>query len=276
MQSLYTKADDDIVRRETDGTDIERVIDPVSFEELKEWDRQDRSTIFVEAEGLLHRFETDTIKGIIETAEKKGRNPTHPLTRREFKPEEINYFKFYIECNSLYNGIRVTSEEKSKLMNWFGNYIDGCYHNLPEEDISKSLIKIRNFITIDDFQSHFKEFDPTDSRSISYERELAEVSLSAKGIGSWLLRHSSKARIGDKNEIQKMSNLGITYYALSYKRIDKTIDHLLICHQFGHGWKEHEYTSTRGISWQPCFIDLIGTMLRMIGVKFNNKIGNYY
>ncbi len=86
-------------------------------------------------------------------------------------------------------------------------------------------------------------------------------------MGKWLLRHSSRNRPTDINEQNRLQQLGIRYYALSYIDRNMKIKHVLITFQVGKGWYNR--------IWYTNFLDVLEETLLQQGLRFNQQIFGY-
>lgn len=217
---------------------------------------------FLEGDEKLDLFETNQIINL----------PTNPLTNQTLTQEELQYIKFHDECYKYTGDMELSPETLQQFFTWYADSrrAGATVEALRDSpDTAQAYNIVRYYLTATDFQSHFRNFNPTDSDKEAYERDLAEKALrTSKTIGKWLLRHSSRNRPVSEEAQDKLQRLGYRYYALSYIAKDAQIKHLLITCKVGKGW------STFG-SWYTNFVDVLEEALIKSGLVFYQQIQGY-
>jgi hypothetical protein len=217
--------------------------------------------IFLSGNKSMSLFETEKLLDLIE----------NPLTGDPFLPQENIYIKFHYDCYVHTNNMQLSWEILDNMFTWYD--IIRRTHSIKQleanHDSREVLDIVRCFLTITDFQSHFREFNPSDSESERYERDLAEKALTeGTTTGLWLLRHSSKNRPGTPEEVENLRVTGTRYYAVSYVDDDYQIQHVLMKHSVGHGW--HGYNKIF-----PCFLDCLEYILLIYNIPYSKRIDAY-
>src|SRR3972149_2709437 len=116
--------------------------------------------IFLNHHDQLQLFEIDKVMSTISD--------------KEFSPQELAYVKFRDDCYKETANIDI----KPKLFQWYeaqrkaGTSIESL-------STTEDYKMVRYYMTINDFQSHFRDFNPQDSQQNTYERDLAEKVLKA-------------------------------------------------------------------------------------------------
>ena len=237
-------------------------IDPITLDEI-DITQHKRKYVFLIGAGRLQIFEVESIKPAIDV------NPTNPLTRNPLSPEEINYINFYYQCYQKTKNLPVTKEYQRKLADWYisaRGKLSPAQISVIHPNISEL---VHCFVTINDLQDHFKNYDRTDSDVLKYERSQAEAALAKAEPQSWLLRYSSMNRPEEASEQERLKRMGIVYYAMSIKAANGRVNHALLTHQLGKGW------AALNNIWFTNFIDAIEYMLNSGGLSFNKYISEY-
>ncbi len=182
----------------------------------------------------------------------------HPITKLPLSTAESNYIKMHIECYLSDNNVDIKD-----LYEWY----ETCRTSNLYMD-NKMYKKAKLYLTITDFQSHFKMFTPHDAEMERYERAAAENILQLKGSGWWLMRHSSYNRSSAPKIKDAIDNLGARYYALSYMDNYGSIQHVLLYHMVGKGWYIKDM-------WYPSFIEYLEYILMKYKLSFNRHVTSY-
>lgn len=177
-------------------------------------------------------------------------------------------------------------QDDNKLMFLKNNYklyiknrVDGKSYDylLNKDPYLVNLVKC--YMTITDFQDHFKYYDHNNDQNMKYERTMATQALTNSRRGSWLLRHSSLNRITseqtplDEEEIDRRYRLGIKYYALSYLDYNRNIRHGLLRYEASKGWRVGNETDEG--TWFTNFLEALETFLQRHNLDFSSRIGDY-
>ena len=217
---------------------------------------------FLEVGDNLYLFETGRILEL-------GKNP---ITDNDLTNEELEYVRFHNECYRDTRDMELSPETLQKFFTW---YSDSRKAGVSREvlrdspDTQQAYNIVRYYLTATDFQSHFRDFDPTDSDKEAYERDLAEKALRESGtVGTWLLRHSSRNRPVGKEAQDRLQKLGYRYYALTYVARDNRIHHVLITMKVGKGFSICE-------PWQSNFLDVLEQTLTNRRLSFQQRIHGY-
>lgn len=216
---------------------------------------------FIRGNDSLVLFETDKLLDLAE----------NPSTGGEILPQEKIYIKFRHDCYVHTDNIELSLEILDNMFTWYD--VSRKSHSIKELESNRNTREavdiVRCFLTITDYQSHFREFNPLDSESEQYERDLAEKALiTGMKSGLWLLRHSSKNRPQTETEVKNLRKMGIRYYALSYVDNDYKIQHVLIKQSVGLGW--HGYDKIF-----PCFLDCLEYLLMIYDIPYSKRIDAY-
>lgn len=217
---------------------------------------------FLQDIGKLSLFETENLIDLT----------THPVTGEDLSIEEKTYIKFHYDCYEYTDDMILSPETLTSFFTWYDKMrkIGKEVRQLKEApDTEEAFNIVRFYLTATDFQSHFKEFNPLDSEQERYERDLAEKALrQGETSGLWLLRHSSLNRPVTPEAIEKLQVLGVRYYALSYIDDNGQIQHKLLTHAVGIGWKESKAIF-------PCFLDCLEYTLHKYKIPYNKRIDKY-
>ena len=210
----------------------------------------------------LSLFETEQLIGLT----------IHPITGLPLKAHEIQYIKFHHECYLYTKDMILTPETLSSFFLWYDESRKSG-ESVPDLRLSPQTAEafkiVRFYLTATDFQSHFREFNPTDSEQEKYERDLGEKALRTGAInGSWLLRHSSWNRPVTQEAIELLRKSGTRYYALSVINENAQIGHILLSYSVGLGWKHREDIF-------PCFLDCLEDILRRYNIEYGKRIPKY-
>jgi len=217
---------------------------------------------FLEGDDKLDLFETDQLINLTE----------NPVTQEPLTQEELQYIKFHDDCYKYTGDMQLAPETLQQFFTWYADSrrAGATIETLRDSPDTEQAYKIvRYYLTATDFQSHFRDFNPTDSDKEAYERDLAEKALrTSKTIGKWLLRHSSRNRPVSQEAQDKLQRLGYRYYALSYIAKDAQIKHVLITCKVGKGWSSFN-------SWKTNFLDVLEETLIGSGLVFYQQIKGY-
>lgn len=191
----------------------------------------------------------------------------NPYTGEFLKPKELAYIKFHVECYQNTHNMELTPELLNSYYKWY--ILTKQQGQNPEYNNKQIYDIVKYYLDIEDLEGHFKHFDPANSTEDRYERDLATKALQAKKAGHWLLRHSSLNRPDTDDRQQKLANLGIRYYVISYKNTANNIMHHLMKHSIGKGWKI-------GNLWVPNFLKALELLLTELGLSFTYWVTGYY
>ncbi len=129
-------------------------------------------------------------------------------------------------------------------------------HGVPKNTWSR----IRGYLTITDFQEHYKDFDLVTGRM------KARSLLAGARVGTWLLRPSS---YNAREELVALTHDKlVNYYSLDFVSKKSTIEHLLLIHIVGLGWS---YCKLKF----PCFIDCLESAADRYGLSFDDTEETY-
>ena len=218
--------------------------------------------IFIFGTDRLNLFETKSMINLT----------THPILGKQLCKETLQYIKSYEECYEMSKDMLLSPQVLQQFFTW---YITRRKAEVTVEQLKTNVSTyqayniVRLYMTATDFQDHFRNFDPENSDYERYERHLAEKALQKrKQIGTWLLRHSSYNRPNNEEDMLNLRRKGIRYYAISYIDRDNEIQHVLLIHQVGKGWK---YST----NWFSNFLECLEFALIKNKLPFYGRIGNY-
>jgi hypothetical protein len=212
---------------------------------------------------------------MLETSSLVGEN-INPITGIKMSSDTILYILFHSSCYINTHHIDLDQCVLDECFSW--------YHNMRRKGKTFDEIRlsqqfkekyniVKYYLTPVDFQEHFRSFDPKDSNSEVYERDLAEKALINSGeIGSWLIRHSSKNRPESKDMQNYLNNFGIRYYAISYLESSSKIKHLLINKEVGVGWN---FSDTEQFHTFTNFLECLEYILIIFDLKYSSRISVY-
>lgn len=196
----------------------------------------------------------------------------HPITQEPFSDPVTPYIQEHAQCYDLTNDLVLSDGTLREFFKWYdesrkkGFTVSELRNNL---ETTYAYNIVRYYLSIYDFQSHFRTFDGTDINQERYERYLAEQALSTRGrVGTWLLRHSSYNRPVEQKARDRLKQYGIRYYALSYVTKMYQIEHELIEHRIGFGWRHRK-------TWFPNFLDCLEEILRRLDLPYDERVSKY-
>lgn len=198
----------------------------------------------------------------------------HPITGRELTVAEKNQVVFNNNCYNETHNLVLAPETLAGFYSW---YDQSRMNRMPvsylrdSPDTAEAYKIVKYYMTITDFQEHFKEFNPVDAKAEAYERVLAEGALNEKRQrGAWLLRHSSLNRPATPEERQWLKLSGTRYYALTYMDINHKIVHVLLTFHVGLGWVYYKDQIP-----EPSFTEFIEKVLDHEGIPYHGRISHY-
>lgn len=218
--------------------------------------------VFIFGSDRLDLFETESVRDLT----------THPILGKQLSKETIQYIKLYAECYDSTKNMPLSSQILQQFFTW---YDERRKAEITVEQLKTDISTyqayniVRLYMTATDFQDHFINFNVLDSDQERYERHLAEKALNErKRVGTWLLRHSSFNR--PSNEVDRLNlwKRGVRYYALSYIDNNGQIQHILLTHQVGKGWKYSTH-------WFSNFLDCLEFTLNKNKLPYYKRIGKY-
>lgn len=218
--------------------------------------------VYIFGNHALQLFETEQVKTLTD----------NPIDGKPLTAAAIAYIKFHADRYAFSEGLELSDELLSAFFSWYNEsrmtgQSDTTLRLNPETSQAYNIV--RYYLTIADFQGHFKNFEPENEGQERYERDQAEKALRAKRrSGVWLLRHSSYNRPVDPVVRKKLHREGIRYYALSYVSPDAQIQHRLIEQRVGFGWLYAK-------QWFTNFLDCLEYALHSNQLPYNARIGEY-
>lgn len=220
--------------------------------------------VYINVDGELNKYNTEEL----------FKTRKIPNSEQLLSKDELNYIDFRYEAYQF-------AQEKKLDINTLKLFFDWYITRRKNEssvselqnDISTRFVyqNVRYFLTITDCEEHFSNFRAEDSTDERYERDLATRALLKEPvIGKWVLRHSSRNRPSEPEELDRLQKCGIRYYALSFSHCSGNIYHTCLTHQVGKGWTNNDTV------WYPCFLDLLETVLEKYGLMAHLWVKGYY
>ena len=213
---------------------------------------------------------------------------TNPLTNLTFPVEELKYLWERINAWQVYGQWEPSLERMGKIVDKLKK------GSLTRQD--QYIIRVYSGPTT--FADHFKrlgeEIDDEEMGRLEMQAATRFLESDAVLEGTWILRHSSLNRLfigqpgsvcgDDQRELRK--RMGITFYALSFKR-DGKIFHKLFVHRLGIGWAFTfgQSSFTPGMitwtemdvgGWSPWFFDMLDNMINYYGLRFGGNQAGYF
>jgi len=228
-------------------------------------------TLFLEGRGKYILIPGDNNLVLFET-KLLSDEIINPMTNVKMSSDTILYIMFAMNCHLSTSNI--TIEYIQKCFEWYSNLRKKgiTFKDIRNEHKEKFNI-VKYYLTPIDFQEHFRNYNSSDSEAESYERDLAEKALiQSNEIGSWLIRHSSKNRPTNQEELNYLNNLGIRYYAISYLYSNTEIKHILISKYVGVGWK---YVENNIYHTFTNFLECLEYVLLSLDLKYGARISVY-
>jgi hypothetical protein len=218
--------------------------------------------VYIFGNDELQLFDTEEAKDLTD----------NPLDGKPLTAAALAYIKFHADCFAFSQPLELSDELLDQFFIWYdqsrtaGQSVASLSTN-PETSQAYNIV--RYYLTITDFQSHFKSFEPDNEGQERFERAQAEKALrERRHIGAWLLRHSSLNRPVEPEVQESLHREGIRYYALSYISRETQINHRLIEQRIGFGWLYNR-------QWFTNFLDCLEYALYVNHLPYNERIGEY-